>query len=76
MAVEQARFDTRELLGERLREGTLYRLFADEGARIFPDGYFADPYTRSSRGRPTVPARVVATVMPSRPSRGSPTEGL
>jgi Transposase DDE domain/Transposase domain (DUF772) len=30
---------------------------------MFPDGYFADLYTESVRGRPTVPARVMATVM-------------
>ena len=54
---------TRELLGERLREGSIYRLLADEGARIFPDDYFADLYSASARGRPTVPARVLATAM-------------
>lgn len=41
----------------------MYRLLADYGHRIFPDGYFADLYTDSKRGRPTVPARVLATVM-------------
>src|SRR5215472_11302733 len=30
---------------------------------MFSDGYFADLYAGSARGRPTVPARVVATVM-------------
>lgn len=30
---------------------------------LFGDGYFADVFTRSRLGRPTVPARVVATVM-------------
>ena len=30
---------------------------------MFGDGYFADLYTGSVRGRPTVPARVMATVM-------------
>jgi hypothetical protein len=30
---------------------------------MFPDDYFADLYTESARGRPTVPARVMATVM-------------
>jgi Transposase DDE domain/Transposase domain (DUF772) len=55
--------DPRVLLGDRLREGSLYRLLADQGHRIFPDGYFADLYTDSVKGRPTVAARVVATVM-------------
>jgi hypothetical protein len=55
--------DPREILGDRLREGSLYRLLADHGQVMFPDGYFADLYTGSARGRPTVPARVMATVM-------------
>ena len=33
------------------------------GRSMFPDDYFADLYTESAKGRPTVPARVVATVM-------------
>jgi transposase len=55
--------DPRFLLGDRLREGSLYRLLADHGPAMFPDDYFADLYADSARGRPTVPARVVATVM-------------
>ena len=58
----QERFESpRELLGERLRG--IYRLLADYGEAIFPHDYFADCYTSSVRGRPTVPARVLATVM-------------
>ena len=58
----QARFeDPRVLLGDRLRG--VYRLLAEEGERLFPHDYFADLYKESARGRPTVPARVVATVM-------------
>src|SRR5206468_5625985 len=52
-----------KILGDRLRAGSLYRLLADHGQVMFPDGYFADLYTDSARGRPTVPARVMATVM-------------
>jgi hypothetical protein len=64
VAQVQQRFeDPRELLGDRLREGSIYRLLADHGDVLFPDDYFADLYTRSLRGRPTVPARVLATVM-------------
>ena len=55
--------DPREILGDRLREGSLYRLLADHGPVMFPDEYFADLYTGSARGRPTVAARVMATVM-------------
>ena len=64
VATVQQRFESpREILGERLREGSIYKLLADEGHRLFPDDYFADCYTDSRRGRPTVPARVLATVM-------------
>src|SRR5215813_8446524 len=55
--------DPRVLLGDRLREGSIYRLLADHGQVMFPDDYFADVYAESVRGRPTVAARVVATVM-------------
>ncbi|HYZ54488.1 MAG TPA: hypothetical protein VE733_13445 [Streptosporangiaceae bacterium] len=34
--------DPREILGDRLREGSLYRLLADHGHQMFPDDYFAD----------------------------------
>ena len=62
VAKVQARFeDPRVLLGDRLRG--VYRFLADFGARLFPDDYFADMYSGSRRGRPTVPARVLATVM-------------
>ena len=49
------------LLGDRLRG--VYRLLAEHGDRLFPDDYFADLYKVSRLGRPTVPARVLATVM-------------
>src|SRR5438876_3868909 len=63
-AVVQPRFENpREILGDRLREGSIYRLLADHGGRLFGDDYFGDLYKVSSRGRPTVPARVLATVM-------------
>jgi hypothetical protein len=58
----QARFENpREVLGDRLTG--VYRFLADEGHRLFDDEYFADLYLRSRLGRPTVPARVLATVM-------------
>jgi transposase len=60
----QQRFDNpREILGDRLREGSIYRLLADHGHSMFGDDYFADCYTDSAKGRPTMPARVMATVM-------------
>ena len=65
----QARFeDPRELLGDRLRG--IYRLLADHGEHIFGVDYFADVYTNSRLGRPTVPARVLATVMILRAHEG------
>jgi hypothetical protein len=58
----QARFEgPAELLGGRLKG--IYRFLADHGEVLFPAGYFADLYTASRLGQPTVPARVVATVM-------------
>ena len=58
----QVRFeDPVGLLGDRLKG--VYRLLAEHGSVLFPDDYFADLYKTSRLGRPTVPARVVATVM-------------
>lgn len=51
----------RELLGDRLKG--VYRLLAEHGVVLFGDDYFADCYKNSRLGRPTVPARVLATVM-------------
>lgn len=60
----QQRFENpREILGDRLREGSIYRLLADHGLTLFPNDYFADLYVDSVRGQPTIPARVMATVM-------------
>jgi hypothetical protein len=60
----QGRFDDVMLLvGDQLPEGSIYRLLAEHGGVLFGDEYFADLFKRSSLGRPTVPARVVATVM-------------
>ena len=61
-ARRQARFeDPRLLLGDRLKG--IYLFLAVHGDVLFPDDYFADLFKGSSRGRPTVPARVLATVM-------------
>jgi hypothetical protein len=51
------------LVGDQLPEGSVHRLLAEYGGALFGDEYFADLFKRSSLGRPTVPARVVATVM-------------
>jgi hypothetical protein len=63
-AEAQLRFDDAAgLLGDRLAPGSVYHLLAGEGQRLFPDDYFADLFLDSAKGRPTVPARVVATTM-------------
>lgn len=61
----QVRFDDVLLLvDDQLPEGSVHRLLAEHGAALFGgDEYFADLFKQSPRGRPTVPARVVATVM-------------
>jgi IS5 family transposase len=51
----------RALLGDRLRG--IYLLLAEHGGVMFGDDYFADLYKSSRLGRPTVPARILATVM-------------
>jgi Transposase DDE domain/Transposase domain (DUF772) len=61
-AVVGQRFENpRDLLRDRLTG--VYRLLAEHGDRLFGDDYFADLYLTSRKGRPTIPARVVATVM-------------
>ncbi len=63
-AVKQGQFeDSAVVLGERLAPGSIYRLLADEGHVLFPDTYFADLFKDTPRGRPSIPARTVATVM-------------
>jgi len=60
----QQRFENpRAILGDRLKDGSLYWLLAEHGHHMFDDQYFSDLYTESKRGRPTIPARVMATVM-------------
>ena len=64
LADRQARFDDAALLlGEELKVGSVYRLLAEHGDRLFGDDYFADLFTRSRLGRPTIPARTIATVL-------------
>lgn len=59
---KQLRFeDPAGLLGDRLRG--IYRLLAEHGEVLFAEDYFADCFKASRRGRPTIPARVMATVM-------------
>jgi len=55
--------DVMLLVGDQLPGSSIYRLLAEHAAALFGDEYFADLFKRSTLGRPTVPARVVATVM-------------
>ena len=48
-------------VGERLAPESVFSVLEREGRRLFPDGMFDDLF--SSRGRRSVPPRVVATVM-------------
>jgi IS5 family transposase len=54
--------DAAALVGHLVRPGTVYALLADHRHRLFPDEMFADLFP-SGRGRPSVPAEVIATVM-------------
>ena len=61
---KQRRFDDPvAVLGDRLREGSIYKLLTEHGHEIFPDEYFADCCLNSPKGRPTIPARILATLM-------------
>jgi len=60
----QGRFDDAFLLvGDQLPAGSIYRLLAEHGGALFGEEYFADLFKRSTLGRPTVLALVVAMVM-------------
>jgi hypothetical protein len=54
--------DAAALVGHLVSAGTVYAFLAEHRQRLFPDGLFADLFP-SARGRPSVPADVVATVM-------------
>jgi len=54
--------DAAALCSHLLGEGSVHALLAEHRRRLFPDEMFADLFP-SGRGRPSVPADVVATVM-------------
>ncbi len=63
--IKQKRFITDDLLGriyDELERPSIYTLLADHGEELFPSDFFCDLYP-SKRGRPTTPARTIATVM-------------
>ena len=53
--------DALGLCGALVRDGSVWRFWAENRLRLFPDGSFADLF--GPRGRPSVPASVVATVL-------------
>jgi len=54
--------DTAVLCGHLLKEGSVHAFLAEHRHRLFPDEMFADLFP-TKRGRPSVPADQVATVM-------------
>ena len=54
--------DAGALVGHLVPQGSVYAFLAEHRRRLFPDAMFADLFP-SPRGRPSVPADVVATVM-------------
>ena len=53
--------DTLSVCGDLIPQGSVYRFLAVHRRRVFPDGLFGDLF--GGRGRPSVPASVVATVL-------------
>ena len=54
--------DAAALVGHLVPAGSVYAFLGEHRQRLFPDGLFADLFG-SGRGRPSVPADVIATVM-------------
>jgi hypothetical protein len=54
--------DTASLVGHLVPAGSVYGFLAEHRRVVFPDGLFADLF-RSGRGRPSVPADVIASVL-------------
>jgi IS5 family transposase len=54
--------DAQALVGHLVPAGTVYAFLAEHRRRVFPDELFADLFP-SGRGRPSVPADVIATTM-------------
>jgi IS5 family transposase len=54
--------DAGALVGHLVPAGTVHRFLAEHRQRLFPDELFADLFP-SGRGRPSVPADVIATVL-------------
>lgn len=61
-ATDRALLDTAALCGHLVPAGSVYAFLAEHRQRLFPDELFADLFP-SGRGRPSVPAEVVATAL-------------
>lgn len=59
---EQELLDAAAMVGHLVPEGSVYAFLAGHCRRLFPDELFGDLFP-TRRGRPSVPADVVATVM-------------
>src|SRR5918994_423833 len=59
-AADRVLLDTAALCGHLVPSGSVYAFLAEHRARLFPDALFADLFP-SGRGRPSVPADVIAT---------------
>ena len=60
--MDRAFLDAAALCSHLVAEGSVHALLAEHRTRLFPDEMFADLFA-SGRGRPSVPADVIATVM-------------
>jgi transposase len=59
---QQGFLDVSALAGHLLKDGTVYAILAGQRDVLFPDGLFSDLFP-SGRGRPSVPAAVIASVI-------------
>jgi Transposase domain (DUF772)/Transposase DDE domain len=60
--LERELLDTAALVGHLVPPGSVYGFLAEHRREVFPDGLFADLFS-SGRGRPSVPAEVIASVL-------------
>lgn len=54
--------DAQALVGHLVPAGSMFAFLAEHRSSVFPDGMFADLFT-STRGRPSVPGPVIASVL-------------
>lgn len=54
--------DAQALVGHLVPEGSMFEFLAGHRQDVFPDGEFEDLF-RSSRGRPSIPASVMASIL-------------